>query len=143
MPRKSVARPRTESLYSVHPGVLMTQKWVADLRQKTGRTLEQWVRLVKEWGPATEKGRRSWLQDRHRLGTNTAWWIAERAEGKGLESSDPEAYLNAAEEYVEAMFAGKKAALRCQWRRKGGPFWRLKRGQRRGCAVDSLASTAG
>ena len=112
MPRKSVARPRTKSLYSVHPGVLMTQKWVADLRQKTGRTLEQWVRLVKEWGPATEKGRRSWLQDRHRLGTNTAWWIAERAEGKGLESSDPEAYLNAAEEYVEAMFAGKKAALR-------------------------------
>jgi len=90
----------------------MTQKWVADLPPKTGRTLEEWVRLVKESGPATEKERRDWLKEKHKLGTNTAWWIAERAEGKELESSDPEAYLNAAEEYVEAMFGGKKAALR-------------------------------
>jgi len=112
MQPQTVTRGSRKSLYSVHPGVLMTQKWVADLPQKTGRTLEEWVRLLKESGPATEKERRAWLKEKHGLGTNTAWWIAERAEGKGLESSDPEAYLNAAEEYVEAMFAGKKAALR-------------------------------
>jgi len=112
MPHKSTARPQKRSLYSVHPGVLITQKWVAELPQKTGSTLEEWLRLVKESGPATERERRDWLKEKHGLGTNTAWWIAERAEGKGLEASDPEAYLSAAEQYVEAMFAGKKAGLR-------------------------------
>lgn len=45
------------------------------------------------------------------MGTNSAWWIAERAEGKGTETDDPAAYLRAAEEYVAKMFAGKKQAL--------------------------------
>jgi hypothetical protein len=47
------------------------------------------------------------------LGTNSAWWIAERAESKGrTEFDDPDTYLRAAEAYVETMFAGKKQALR-------------------------------
>jgi hypothetical protein len=90
----------------------MMQKWVAELPEKTGRTLDEWVSLVKEAGPPTEKERRDWLKKEHALGTNSAWWIAERAEGKGGEDADPEAYLKAAEGYVEAMFAGPKAGLR-------------------------------
>jgi hypothetical protein len=90
----------------------MVQKWVAELPQKTGRSLDQWLALVKQEGPATEAERREWLKKNHRLGTNSAWWIAERAEGKGAEDSDPEAYLRAAEGYVEAMFSGKRAVLR-------------------------------
>src|SRR5262249_55722843 len=43
---------------------------------------------------------------------NSAWWIVDHAEGKGLEDSDPEAYLKAAVGYVDAMFAGPKAGLR-------------------------------
>jgi hypothetical protein len=101
----------TKSIYGVHPGVLMTQKWVAELTQKTGRSLEEWVALVKNSGPKTEKDRREWLKREHGLGTNSAWWIAERAEGKGLEATDPKAYLRAAEKYVEDMFAGSKAPL--------------------------------
>jgi Domain of unknown function (DUF5655)/Domain of unknown function (DUF4287) len=101
-----------KTLYSVHPGVAMVQKWVAELPQKTGRSLEQWIALVKKSGPADEKQRREWLKTKHHLGTNSAWWIAERAAGKGGEEDDPEAYLLAAEEYVEAMFSGKKASLR-------------------------------
>ena len=46
------------------------------------------------------------------MGTNSAWWLAERSLGKGLEAGDPDLYLKAAEEYVETMFAGKKSALR-------------------------------
>jgi hypothetical protein len=46
------------------------------------------------------------------LGTNSAWWLAERAAGKGQEDGDPEAYLQAAEGYVDAMFSGSKAGLR-------------------------------
>lgn len=101
-----------ETLYSVHPGVTMMQTWVATLPDKTGRSLDEWIRLVQETGPPTEKERREWLKSHHSLGTNAAWWIAERAEGKGQEDSDPEAYLRAAAEWVEALFAGGKAGLR-------------------------------
>jgi Domain of unknown function (DUF5655)/Domain of unknown function (DUF4287) len=103
---------QTKSLYSVHPGVVMTQKWVADLKSKTGRSLDEWLALVRKSGPQAEKDRREWIKSEHKLGTNSAWWIAERAEGKGAESDDPDAYLAAAEEYVETMYSGKKAALR-------------------------------
>jgi len=101
-----------KSIYSVHPGVLMTQKWVAELKEKTGRSLEEWLKLVRKSGPATEKERREWLKQEHGLGTNSAWHLAERAEGKGTETDDPDAYLRAAEEYVERMYSGKKQALR-------------------------------
>lgn len=102
----------TKSIYSMHPGVVMVQRWVETLPEKTGRSLDEWIALVKKSGPKTEKERREWLKTNYRLGTNSAWWIAERAEGKGLEDSDPESYLQAAEKYVEEMFAGSKSGLR-------------------------------
>ena len=103
---------KKKSIYGVHPGVLMTQKWIAELKQKTGRTLEEWLRFIKKEGPPTEQTRRDWLKSEHRLGTNTAWWLAERSVGKGEEAADSDAYLKAAENYVEEMFSGKKAHLR-------------------------------
>lgn len=101
-----------KSLYSVHPGVAMVQKWVETLPEKTGHSLEEWINLVKQQGPPTEKERRAWLKEKYGLGTNTAWWLAERADGKGGEEDSPEAYLKQAEIYVEEMFAGPKAGLR-------------------------------
>ena len=109
---KTATRQATKSIYGVHPGVLMTQKWIAELKQKTGRTLEEWLRLIKKEGPPTEKERRDWLKTKYGLGTNSAWWLAERSFGKGEEVGDPDQYLRAAEKYVEEMFAGKKEALR-------------------------------
>lgn len=100
------------SVYSVHPGVAMVQKWVADLEGKTGRSLDVWLALVRRNGPADESARRAWLETEHGLGTNSARWIAERSFGRGLEDDDPELYLKAAEAYVASMFAGKKAGLR-------------------------------
>jgi Domain of unknown function (DUF5655)/Domain of unknown function (DUF4287) len=99
-------------LYSVHPGVAMVQKWIRELPEKTGRSLEEWIELVKKSDPKTEKERREWLKKEHKLGTNAATWIAERVEGKGTEDDTPEGYLKAAEQWVEAMFAGPKAGLR-------------------------------
>jgi hypothetical protein len=101
-----------KSVYSVHPGVLMTQKWIGELKQKTGRTLEEWLKYIKKEGPADEKERRVWLKETHGLGTNTAWWLAERSAGKGAESGDPDLYLESAERDVEKMFSGGKAHLR-------------------------------
>jgi hypothetical protein len=67
---------------------------------------------VKKSGPPTERERREWLKQEHKLGTNSAWCIAERADGKGTEEDSPEAYLEAAEQWVEDMFSGPRAALR-------------------------------
>ena len=108
----TAAQSKRRSKYSVHPGVAMTQKWIGELKQKTGRTLDEWMKFLKKNGPRDEKERRAWLKTEHGLGTNTAWWLAERAEGKGEEVGDPDAYLKAAEGYVENMFAGSKAGLK-------------------------------
>ncbi len=110
MPKASAAK--SESQYGVHPGVAMVQKWVAELKEKTGRSLEEWIALAKKEGPKEEKSRRDWLKTKHKLGTNSAWWIAERAEGKGGEEDTPEAYLEAAVRYVEEQYAGPKEKLR-------------------------------
>ena len=102
-----------KSIYSVHPGVAMLQKWIAELPEKTGRSLEQWVAFVRKEGPPEEKDRRVWLKEKHGLGTNTAWWIAERACGTKITfDHEPETYLAEAEKFVEDMFAGPKAALK-------------------------------
>ena len=103
---------QTKGLYSVHPGVAIVQTAIAKLKEKNGRTLEEWISFIKESGPPTEKERREWLKTQHKLGTNYAWWLAERAEGKGMKDGDPQAYLKAAEKYVEEMFTGPKAGLR-------------------------------
>ena len=103
---------RTKSIYGVHPGVLMTQKWIGELKQKTGRSLDQWIKFIKKEGPPTEAARRDWLKAQHKLGTNSARWLAERSVGKGDEIGDPDSYLRAAEKYVDEMFAGKKEHLR-------------------------------
>jgi hypothetical protein len=49
-------------LYDVHPGVAMVQKWVDELKAKTGKSLEEWVALAKKEGPKGEKERREWLK---------------------------------------------------------------------------------
>jgi hypothetical protein len=102
---------RSESLYGVHPSVAMVQKWLVELTEKTGRSMEEWLALVRKEGPKDEKSRREWLKSKHKLGTNKASWIAERAEGKGWEDT-PEAYLKAAVQYVEEQYAGPKEKLR-------------------------------
>jgi hypothetical protein len=109
---KTATKTAKKSIYGVHPGVLMTIKWVAELKQKTGRSLDEWLKLIKQDGPPSENERRDWLKSKFGLGTNSAWWLAERSVGKGQEASDPDQYLRAAEKYVEEMFSGKKEGLR-------------------------------
>lgn len=110
MPKASAAK--SESLYGVHPGVARVQKWLAELRDSSGRTVDEWVALVKKEGPKEETARRAWLKTKHKLGMNSAWWIAERAEGKGGAEDSPEAYLKIAPVYVEEQYAGAKQKLR-------------------------------
>ena len=110
MPREA-AKKKSKSIYGVHPSIAMVQKAIDELPDRTGRSLDEWVKFSKKSGPKTGEERRAWLKREHGLGTNYARWLAERAEGKG-EDGDPEAYLRAAEGYVEKMFAGPKGSLR-------------------------------
>lgn len=102
---------RSKAGYDLHPSVLMAQKTIEGLKGKTGRTLEEWICLVKKDGPGDEKQRREWLKSKHGLGTNYASWIAEQSVGKGSDGS-PDAYLVAADRYVDEMYSGGKAGLR-------------------------------
>jgi hypothetical protein len=102
---------KLKSNYDVHPSLGMYQSSLAALKQKTGRTLEEWIKLVQTNGPATEKDRRAWLKAEHGLGMNYAWWIAEHSVGKG-DDGNPETYLRQADEFVEKMYSGPKEALR-------------------------------
>jgi hypothetical protein len=111
MPRTATV-PHKKSIYGVHPGVLMTQKWIGELKQKTGRSLEEWLAHIKKAGPKGEQERRAWLKEEYSLGTNVCSWLAEHAEGKGKEMADPDLYLEQAERDVDEMYSGSKAKLR-------------------------------
>src|SRR6188474_1628084 len=78
---KTVAKKK--SIYGVHPGVAMTMKWVAELKAKSGRSLDEWIKFIRKEGPPTEQARRDWLKQEHGLGTNSAGWLAEQSVGKG------------------------------------------------------------
>ncbi len=95
---------RTKARYATHPGYAMQDAIISNLKQKTGKTLEEWIRVVKKTGPSARKERAQWLKAKHRLGGITAAVIANRVEGKAPQY-DPEAF-------VKVMFAGPRAGLR-------------------------------
>src|SRR5260370_28583275 len=109
MPKAGLAK--SKSLYGVHPGVAIVQKSMAELKETTGRSLEEWIAIVQKEGPKDEKSRFAWLKTKHELGMNRAGWIAERAEGKGGDLDTPEVFLKSAVRYVEGQYAGPKEKL--------------------------------
>jgi hypothetical protein len=115
MPKTASAKSTSRSssdLYDVHPGVAMVQKWIAELKPKTGRTLDQWIALARKDGPKDAATRRDWLKSRHKLGTNAATWISQRVDGKGGEEDSPEKYLATAPLYVDEQYPAAKSQLR-------------------------------
>lgn len=103
---------KSTNIYSVHPSLKMVQDAIAKLKEKTGRTLDGWIKYTNKNGPKDIPGRRDWLKNENGLGTNYAAWLADWSAGKGEEDGDPDKYLAAAVRYVESMYSGKKAALK-------------------------------
>jgi len=99
------------SLYSVHPGVAMVQHAIATLPERTGRSLDEWIRVIRARGSSDVHAVRDWLKAEYKLGATYAAWLASRAAG-GDDDGDADKYLERAERYVDEMFAGSKAALR-------------------------------
>src|SRR5262245_23406311 len=50
---------------------MMVQKWISELKEKTGRSLDEWIASAKKQVPANEKDRRERLKISHKLGTNS------------------------------------------------------------------------
>jgi hypothetical protein len=103
--------------YDVHPGVEMAQKWVETLKEKSGRSLQEWVRLIRKDGPGGFTETVAWLKKEHGVGGNSAWMMAERAglgaKGeKGGEDDTPEGYLRVAPKWVDEQYAGKREGLK-------------------------------
>lgn len=98
--------------YDPHPSTPMAQSVIAGMKEKTGRSIEEWVRLMQKEGPPDEKERAAWLKKTYRMGTNYASWIAERSTGKSTGFEDADQYLKHAENFVEKMYAGPKEHLR-------------------------------
>jgi Domain of unknown function (DUF5655) len=78
------------------------------MRERTGRSLEEWVDLVGASGvdPLDQKAVRGWLKESHGVLQNTQWAIAFAAAEKA-------GWVQPGiEEYVDNQYAGAKAALR-------------------------------
>ncbi|MEP6690537.1 MAG: DUF5655 domain-containing protein [Gemmatimonadaceae bacterium] len=103
---------RASSIYGVHPSTEWAHNIIVRMKEKTGRSLDEWVALVDAQGPVGEAERTAWLKREHELGANYAAWIAARSFGKGLDDGDPDAYLRAAPVMVDTMYDGAKRALR-------------------------------
>src|SRR3984893_11851279 len=97
------AKPKPNSVYAIHPSVVMEEKIIAGLKAKSGRSLEEWVEVIRMSGPSGDNKRAESMKKEHKVGTNYAGRLAMRAEGKTLEY-DPDGL-------VETMFAGPKAGL--------------------------------
>jgi hypothetical protein len=95
--------PRPGSVYSPHPSFAMEESSLANLRERTGLGLSEWIDRLRQQGPLDDKAARAWLKAQHpAITTNYQHWIVERAQGKGsAEHYDPDAM-------VEAMFAKKE-----------------------------------
>src|SRR5512133_1640844 len=109
MPRPTSATPP----YDLHPSVAYVQGILANLRGKTGRTLDEWVALAQAAGPMERKDRQAWLKARG-LGATQASLVAQRAESSPGHAFDdtPEGYLAAAPGHVNHQYGGRKAPLR-------------------------------
>jgi len=108
-----MAKSRTASApYDLHPSVAYVQTVLANLKAKTGRTVEEWTALVRAEGLADAKAIQAWLKTQG-LGGTQAGLVTQRVSTPGHAFDDtPAGYLAAAPRYVEGQYGGKRAALR-------------------------------
>src|SRR3954462_10440662 len=78
------------------------------MAESTGRTLAEWVALVRAAGgdPLDQNAVRGWRRDVHGVKQNSQWAIADAA------ARDAGWVRPTVEEYVDAQYTGGKAALR-------------------------------
>ena len=110
-PEAPAYTPRRWS-YGVHPIIDYTNAIIANMPAKTGRSLEQWAADLRRNGPkGDEAAQTAWLK-KQGLGMNNACMVIESVTGRLDQWRSGPAYLRAAQGFVDAMYAGKKAWMR-------------------------------
>ncbi len=108
-PKRSLARLESESVrrpsMSLSP-TGMGEAVIRNLQRRTGKNLEQWVRLAKRSRLTDPKELRRWLKAEHGLGGTTCMVIADATLHKPGDVPPTES------EMLDAQFPGDKAALR-------------------------------
>lgn len=56
---------------------------IATMKNRTGRTLEEWVEKAKKEIPAEKKGRLKWIKEAYGLEQSTAYMILDALENDG------------------------------------------------------------
>lgn len=80
----------------------------ASMKERTGRTLDEWVGLVNRSGvdPLDQNAVRRWLKREHQLPQNSQWAVADAA-ARAAGWVRP-----TVEQYIDGQYEGPKAALR-------------------------------
>lgn len=85
----------------------MLDSMIAGLKEKTGKTLDQWVAIAKKSGKSKHGEIVGWLKKEHKL-THGYASLVVRKTLVGL----PRPSAGAGDEFVDAQYAGDKAALK-------------------------------
>jgi hypothetical protein len=85
----------------------MMEAIARNLPERTGRSLQEWARLVKAKGPKGTKERVAWLRQEHQLGGPTAMVIVAEAESRDLVAP-----YEQQDALIDAMYSGARAGLR-------------------------------
>ena len=84
----------------------MRKAIISNLPEKTGRDLEEWIKILESKGPEKRKDRIGWLKKEHGIGHGTAQTIVYEAE-------KPDDYRPpSGEELVVGQYSGGKSDLR-------------------------------
>lgn len=73
----------------------MRRAVIANLPEKTGKSLQQWLAILKKGGPDDAKEQVQWLKSAHKLGHVTAQCIVASAAGRGDEYAGPAKLIDA------------------------------------------------
>ena len=82
-----------------------TQTMIDNLKEKTGKSLEEWVAVVRSTGLEKHKEMLQYLQNEHGLTYGYANLVALTARGSGIAASS-------GDELLEEQYKGAKAAMR-------------------------------
>ncbi|HUM46652.1 MAG TPA: DUF5655 domain-containing protein [Chitinophagales bacterium] len=86
-----------------------------NLQKNTGKTLEQWIEVVKKSGPKDRKEKITWLKTKHQLGSGQAGTITKMMY-EGMADYDPEylmqSHFNGDKDYQKPIYDKIAASLK-------------------------------
>ena len=94
------------TVYSVHPAYDRMESFRRNMKERTGKELPEWVRILNKEGPTERREAVKWLKGEHGFTSNYADFVAQYRDGEaGIENYRPD-------QLVDAQYSAKKGHLR-------------------------------